>query len=144
MDVKRKGVDQDTDVSTVTMSYTRSACLVNIPFPLRFSQDPPLNFVINHPRHIQGYLYACNARNLALHPCCSNLKANLCIGGMDFILHNKVSSSSKCKRCNQKTPLGTKTGNPGCSYVSTCSKYHFHVYCITQMVHVAWTNGDID
>ncbi|KAL7253153.1 hypothetical protein ACSBR1_007641 [Camellia fascicularis] len=101
-----------------------------------------------HPRscdacgnYIKGYLYACNARNLALHPCCSNLKANLCIGGMDFILHNKVSSSSKCKRCNQKTP---KTRNPCCSYVSTCNKYHFHVYCITQMVHEAWTNGDID
>ncbi|KAL7253151.1 hypothetical protein ACSBR1_007639 [Camellia fascicularis] len=94
--------------------------------------------------YIEGYFYACDARNLALHPCCSNLKANLCISGMDFILHNKVSSSSKCKRCNQKTPLGTKTRNPGCSYVSTCKKYNFHVYCITQMVHEAWMNGDID
>ncbi|CAL5322487.1 unnamed protein product [Camellia sinensis] len=95
--------------------------------------------------YIKGYFYACNARNLALHPCCSNLKANLCISGMDFILHdNKVSSSSKCKKCNQKTPLGTKTPNAGCSYVSRCNKYHFHVYCITQMVHEAWTNGDND
>ncbi|CAL5363639.1 unnamed protein product [Camellia sinensis] len=94
--------------------------------------------------YIKGYFYACNERNLALHPCCSNLKDKLHSGGMDFILHKKVSSSSKCKWCNQKTPFGTKTRNPGCSYVSKCNEYHFHVYCITQMVHEAGTNGDID
>ncbi|CAL5363636.1 unnamed protein product [Camellia sinensis] len=132
-----------------------SARLLNLPFRLTFSKDLPLNFVINHAQHVQGpcyacgkairgYFYRCKSKELDLHPYCSNLKRNLY--GMDFVHHdNEISSSSKCVCCEKKMRWGTKTKNSGsCSYISTCKKYHFHVYCITEMLHEAWKEGVIN
>ncbi|KAL7228896.1 hypothetical protein ACSBR2_007565 [Camellia fascicularis] len=93
---------------------------------------------------IRGYFYRCKSKELDLHPYCSNLKRNLY--GMDFVHHdNEISSSSKCVCCEKKMRWGTKKKNSGsCSYISTCKKYHFHVYCITEMLHEAWKEGAIN
>ncbi|CAL5363641.1 unnamed protein product [Camellia sinensis] len=113
---KRTGLDQDTDVRTVTIAYTRSARLLNLPFRLTFSKELPLNFVINHAQHVQGpcyacgkaicgYFYRCKSKELDLHTYCSNLKRNLY--GMDFVYHyNEISSSSKCVCCEKKMRWG--------------------------------------
>ncbi|KAF5959139.1 hypothetical protein HYC85_000348, partial [Camellia sinensis] len=93
---------------------------------------------------IRGYFYRCKSKELDLHPYCSNLKRNLY--GMDFVYHNKeIPSSLKCVCCEKKMRWGTKTKNSdSCSYISTCKKYHFHVYCITEMLHEAWKEGVIN
>lgn len=47
-----------------------------------------------------------------------------------------------CKK--QASSSSTKSRNlGGCSYVCTSTKFHFHVYCITEMVHEAWKKGVI-
>ncbi|THF98378.1 hypothetical protein TEA_018451 [Camellia sinensis var. sinensis] len=68
---------------------------------------------------------------------------------MDFVHQDEVvsssSSSSECMWCKkQASSSSTKSHDPGgCSYVCTRTKFHFHVYCITEMVHEAWKKGVI-
>ncbi|KAL7253145.1 hypothetical protein ACSBR1_007633 [Camellia fascicularis] len=97
-------------------------------------------------KSIHGYFYHCKSNQLNLHPCCAKLKIKLC--GMDFVHQDEVvssSSSSACMWCKkQASSSSTKSRGPGgCSYVCTRTKFHFHVYCITEMVHEAWKKGVI-
>ncbi|KAF5959142.1 hypothetical protein HYC85_000351 [Camellia sinensis] len=97
-------------------------------------------------KSIRGCFYHCKSNQLNLHPCCAKLKIKLC--GMDFVHQDEVvssSSSSECMWCKkQASSSSTKSHDPGgCSYVCTRTKFHFHVYCVTEMVHEAWKKGVI-
>ncbi|PSS15728.1 Rho-type GTPase-activating protein 4 [Actinidia chinensis var. chinensis] len=90
-------------------------------------------------RKINGCSYHCKAKDLYMHPCCSNLKGKLRIERTDFILRDEVKY--KCLWCNNKRPdLIDGTGPPGWFYVSKENKFYCHVYCIWQMVFEAWKN----
>ncbi|XP_059628139.1 uncharacterized protein LOC132270931 isoform X2 [Cornus florida] len=92
--------------------------------------------------NICGSLYHNKAKELYLHPCCSNLKSKLCIDGAIFKLRNEVVS--KCMWCKKKEPRRHKTDIRGWSYISDCKEYQIHVYCVTEMVHEAWKKEKID
>ncbi|XP_059627113.1 uncharacterized protein LOC132269911 [Cornus florida] len=105
----------------------------------RFPRKQSTKCCIACGRNICGSFYHDKAKGWSLHPCCCNLESKLCIDGVNFELHDKVLS--KCMWCNKKDH---KTNIPGWSYVSACKKYHFHVHCVTEMVHEAWKKGVID
>ncbi|KAI3453677.1 hypothetical protein Pfo_010340 [Paulownia fortunei] len=86
-------------------------------------------------KDICGFSYHCETDNLDLHPCCLNLEKKLVIKDTVFDLRAKVSS--KCIWCENRKISDEKRNVPGWSYVSTCNKYHFHVYCMTEMIHEA-------
>ncbi|KAI3453675.1 hypothetical protein Pfo_010338 [Paulownia fortunei] len=93
-------------------------------------------------KDVCGFSYHCETDNLDLHPCCRNLDKKLIIDGTVFDLRAKVSS--KCMWCKKREISDGKRDVPGWSYVSTCNKYHFHVYCMLEMVHEAWMkNGEM-
>ncbi|XP_057505724.1 uncharacterized protein LOC130789018 [Actinidia eriantha] len=89
---------------------------------------------------IKGCSYHCEAKNLDMHPCCSNLKGKLCNEGTDFILRNEVKY--RCLWCNKKKPDGIgKTRVPGWSYVSKEKRICCHVHCMWPMVFEVWKKG---
>ncbi|CAI9784542.1 unnamed protein product [Fraxinus pennsylvanica] len=93
-------------------------------------------------KDICGFNYHCKADNKDLHPCCLKLKKKLEIDGTIFDLKTKVSS--KCGKCGKREISRDEKNVLGWSYVSTCKKYHFHVYCITEMVQEAYMKyGDL-
>ncbi|XP_057506105.1 uncharacterized protein LOC130789382 [Actinidia eriantha] len=88
-------------------------------------------------RKIYGCSYHCKAKDLDMHPCCSNLKGKLCIGGTDFILRDKVKY--KCLWCKKKkSDWIAENEFPGWSYVSKEKRLCCHVHCRWQMVFEAW------
>ncbi|XP_059627115.1 uncharacterized protein LOC132269912 [Cornus florida] len=87
-------------------------------------------------RDICGYVYCEKVKGWSFHPCCSKLKPEFTNNKVIFRLRDKASS--KCMWCNKK---GQKTHVSGWSYISTCKKYRFHVYCIPEMKHEAWKKG---
>lgn len=89
-------------------------------------------------KDINGFVYHCEDKDLDLHPCCLNLKNKMVIDGVKFKLNEKVTS--KCIWCKSKTLKGKSEGS--WSYKSKCNKYHFHVHCITEMIHESWKSGD--
>ncbi|CAI9784543.1 unnamed protein product [Fraxinus pennsylvanica] len=93
-------------------------------------------------KDICGFNYHCEADNKDLHPPCVNLKMKLEIDGTIFDLKTKVSS--KCCKCGKQKISRDEKNVLGWSYVSPCKKYHFHVYCITEMVQEAYMKyGDL-
>ncbi|CAA3033180.1 Hypothetical predicted protein [Olea europaea subsp. europaea] len=93
-------------------------------------------------KDICGFNYHCEEDNLDLHPCCRKLEKKLVIDDTIFDLETKVSS--KCGKCRKKKISSDEKNVQGWSYVSQCRKYHFHVYCITEMVHEAYMkHGDL-
>ncbi|XP_022892657.1 putative late blight resistance protein homolog R1B-23 isoform X2 [Olea europaea var. sylvestris] len=88
---------------------------------------------------ICGFNYHCEEENLDLHPCCGKLVKELVIDGMIFDLEAKLSS--KCGMCGQKKIPRVENNVPGWSYVSQCKRYHFHVYCMTEMLHESHMNS---
>ncbi|XP_022881232.1 uncharacterized protein LOC111398523 isoform X2 [Olea europaea var. sylvestris] len=86
-------------------------------------------------KDICGFNYHCEEDNLDLHPCCRKLEKKLVIDGTIFDLETKVSS--RCGKCGKKKISRDEKNVLGWSYVSQCKKYHFHVYCITEMVQEA-------
>ncbi|KAK1396266.1 Phorbol-ester/DAG-type domain-containing protein [Heracleum sosnowskyi] len=78
-----------------------------------------------------------NYKDLDLHPCCLELKNKMLINGMKFKLTEKLTS--KCIWCKSKILKGTSEG--GWSYESKCKQYHFHVYCIKEMMQESWKTG---
>ncbi|KAH7856231.1 hypothetical protein Vadar_034183 [Vaccinium darrowii] len=92
---------------------------------------------------INGCSYRCEARNLDLHPRCSNLPGKLRIDGTDFVLICK-NVEQRCFSCKKKlhSQLAEKEV-PGWCYVSECNKFYCHVYCVSQMVQEAWRKGDL-
>ncbi|KAL2517056.1 Cysteine/Histidine-rich C1 domain family protein [Abeliophyllum distichum] len=93
-------------------------------------------------KDICGFNYHCEIDNLDLHPCCRKLEKKLVIDGTIFDLVTKVSS--KCGKCGKKKISRDEKFILGWSYISQCKKYHFHVYCITEMVHEAYMkHGDL-
>ncbi|KAL8145695.1 hypothetical protein AgCh_003731 [Apium graveolens] len=89
-------------------------------------------------KNINGFVYHCEDKDLDLHPCCLNLKNKMVFDGVKFKLNEKVTS--KCVWCKRKTLKGKSKG--GWSYKSKCNQYHFHVHCITDMIHESWKSGD--
>uniref|UniRef100_A0A5B7AZR9 Phorbol-ester/DAG-type domain-containing protein n=1 Tax=Davidia involucrata TaxID=16924 RepID=A0A5B7AZR9_DAVIN len=91
-------------------------------------------------KEIFGFVYHCQEKGWNIHPCCSSLETEMCIDGVRFELHNKVSSSN-CMRCDQSSSKRI----PGWSYICTSEgyMYQFHVYCVSEMVHEAWKKGAI-
>lgn len=83
-------------------------------------------------KEICGYSYHCEADRLDLHPCCRNLEKTLVFDDTVFGLRAKVSS--KCMWCKKRKISDGERDVPGWSYVSTCGKYHVHVYCMVQIV----------
>lgn len=93
-------------------------------------------------KEICGFSYRCEENDKDLHPCCVNLKNKLLIEDTIFDLRTEVFS--KCIWCKKKKISDGKRDVRGWSYVSTCGKYHFHVYCMVELVHEACMKyGDI-
>lgn len=67
-----------------------------------------------------------------LHPCCLHLKPEFEAEGIKFQLQKAVKSN--CMWCNKGTLKESAPGVRGCSYVSKCKKYHFHVRCVMENV----------
>lgn len=86
-------------------------------------------------KDICGFSYRCEENDKDLHPCCGNLEKKLLIDNTVFDLQSEVSS--KCMRCKKKKITDGVRDVRGWSYVSTCNKYHFHVYCMSELVHDA-------
>ncbi|KAH7855737.1 hypothetical protein Vadar_028254 [Vaccinium darrowii] len=92
---------------------------------------------------INGCSYRCEARNLDLHPRCSNLPGKLRIDGTDFVLICK-NVEQRCFSCKMKLHSRlVEEKVPGCCYVSERNKFYCHVYCVSQMVQEAWRRGDL-
>ncbi|PIN22865.1 hypothetical protein CDL12_04416 [Handroanthus impetiginosus] len=87
-------------------------------------------------KDICGFSYHCEVDNLDLHPCCRNLQEKLLVDTSMFNLRSKVLS--KCMMCKKGKISDGNRYAPGWSYVSKCNKYHFHVYCMKEMVHEAY------
>ncbi|KAK4783528.1 hypothetical protein SAY86_007902 [Trapa natans] len=87
---------------------------------------------------IYGFNYHCRKKegDWDLHPCCSKLKDQLLIDGVKFRLCDKVSSG--CHWCNRRHIQHGVSGVRGWSYVSRCSKYRFHVHCVSEMMQEGW------
>ncbi|KAL0283337.1 UNVERIFIED_CONTAM: hypothetical protein Sangu_2896000 [Sesamum angustifolium] len=95
-------------------------------------------------KDICGFSYHCAADNLDLHPTCRNLDRKLVINDTVFDLFPAKRSSSKCIWCKKRKISAGTRDVPGWSYLSTCKKYHFHVYCMTEMVYEAcMKNGEM-
>ncbi|KAH6777743.1 hypothetical protein C2S51_009055, partial [Perilla frutescens var. frutescens] len=86
-------------------------------------------------KEICGFSYRCDENDKDLHPCCRNLEKKLLIENTIFDLRPEVFS--KCIRCKKRKITDGERDVRGWSYVSTCNKYHFHVYCMMEMVHEA-------
>ncbi|MGI4297423.1 cation transporter [Klebsiella pneumoniae] len=86
---------------------------------------------------IKGCFYHCEAGDLDMHPCCSNLKGKLCTGGTDFILRDKVKYM--CLWCKKKKRDWIAENEfPGWSYVSKEKRICCHVHCMWPMIFEAW------
>ncbi|KAK9283318.1 hypothetical protein L1049_011557 [Liquidambar formosana] len=109
----------------------------------KFIDHPPREWTTSYcdacGKEINGFVYHCETKGWDLHPCCHNLKNKLSIDGTKFRLRDEVSS--KCIWCNKRRLEDTVKGIRGWSYVSKCEKYHFHVYCATEMVLSSWKDG---
>uniref|UniRef100_A0A5B7A8P0 Phorbol-ester/DAG-type domain-containing protein n=1 Tax=Davidia involucrata TaxID=16924 RepID=A0A5B7A8P0_DAVIN len=93
---------------------------------------------------IKGFVYHCEKELLDLHPCCRNLKNELCHAGVKFRLHYKeLSKSTKCLLCDRRKLRGSVSDIRGWSYVSECKNYNFHVYCATEMLLEGWKSRDL-
>ncbi|KAG8374886.1 hypothetical protein BUALT_Bualt10G0042100 [Buddleja alternifolia] len=93
-------------------------------------------------KDICGFSYHCEADNLDLHPCCCKLQEKLLID--DTMFDRRANVSSKCMWCKKRKISDGQRDVPGWSYISTCKKYHLHVYCMTEMMHEAYMkNGDL-
>ncbi|KAI5670700.1 hypothetical protein M9H77_11064 [Catharanthus roseus] len=93
-------------------------------------------------KDICGFNYHCEDKGWDLHPCCNNLPKKLCID--ETIFEIKKGVSSKCMWCDQKTVSGGSKNIPGWSYVSNCRRYHFHVFCVMELLHgAADKNGNL-
>ncbi|KAG6399292.1 hypothetical protein SASPL_140768 [Salvia splendens] len=86
-------------------------------------------------KDVCGFSYRCEENDKDLHPCCANLEEKLLIDNTIFDLQSDVSS--KCIRCKKKKITDGARDVRGWSYVSACGKYHFHVYCMAELVHDA-------
>lgn len=84
-------------------------------------------------KDICGFSYRCEEKDKDLHPCCRNLKKQLLIDNTVFDLRAEVLS--KCSHCKKKKITDGDRDVRGWSYVSGCNKYHFHVFCMVEMVH---------
>ncbi|KAL8145694.1 uncharacterized protein LOC141705853 [Apium graveolens] len=89
-------------------------------------------------KDINGFVYHCEDKDLDLHPCCLELQNKMVINGMKFRLIEKLTS--KCIWCKSRSLKGTSEG--GWSYKSKCDQYHFHVYCIKEMMQESWKTED--
>ncbi|KAK3232175.1 hypothetical protein Dsin_004056 [Dipteronia sinensis] len=87
---------------------------------------------------VRGFVYHCEVNGWDLHPCCMNLPNKLKVDDIKFKLRDKVSK--KCFWCNKRRLEGSVSGIRGWSYVSKCQKYHFHVYCASEMMLEGWKN----
>ncbi|CAI9784545.1 unnamed protein product [Fraxinus pennsylvanica] len=93
-------------------------------------------------KDICGFNYHSEADNKDLHPCCRKFEKKIVIDGTIFDLETKVSS--KCGKCGKRKISRDEKDVLGWSYVSPCKKYHFHVFCITEMVQEAYMKyGDL-
>ncbi|KAK2639978.1 hypothetical protein Ddye_027773 [Dipteronia dyeriana] len=87
---------------------------------------------------VRGFLYHCEEKGWDLHPCCMNLPNKLKVDDVQFKLRDKVLK--KCFWCNRKRLEGSVSKIKGWSYVSNHEKYHFHVYCASEMMLEGWKN----
>ncbi|GFP85156.1 hypothetical protein PHJA_000659400 [Phtheirospermum japonicum] len=93
-------------------------------------------------KEVCGFSYHSETDNLDLHPCCLSLEKKLLMDDTVFDLRPRVRS--KCGFCKQRKISDGERDVPGWAYVSACDKYHFHVYCMSEMVHEAWMkNGEM-
>ncbi|XP_051129940.1 uncharacterized protein LOC127250614 [Andrographis paniculata] len=112
-----------------------------------FREKPFTRYGFNHQREfskicdacgkeIRGFSYHCEEDNLDVHPYCLNLEKNVLIS-KDTVFNLEANVVSKCIWCKKKKISDDSRGVLGWSYISTCRKYHFHVYCMAEMAHEA-------
>ncbi|XP_028791814.1 uncharacterized protein LOC114747632 [Neltuma alba] len=94
-------------------------------------------------KDVRGFLYHDKSKHkLDLHPCCMNLKSTMSdpYGRMTLILKDKMPS--KCVKCERKD-LKVQSKEPfgGWSYVSSCGKCCYHVYCVKKLILDNWKRG---
>ncbi|XP_010253825.1 PREDICTED: uncharacterized protein LOC104594968 [Nelumbo nucifera] len=87
-------------------------------------------------RDIKGFVYHCPEGGYDLHPCCRRLPNVIRGEGVTLKLRDKVKS--RCYKCGRRELWGRVTG---WSYVSTCTKYHFHVSCVKDVLLETWKRG---
>ncbi|XP_054780840.1 uncharacterized protein LOC129288347 [Prosopis cineraria] len=95
-------------------------------------------------RDVQGFLYHDQSRRgFDLHPCCMNLKRTMSDpqGKIKLSLKDKVHQ--RCKKCKRKDLDNVRSEEPfrGWSYVSSCGKHTFHVYCAKTLIMDNWESG---
>ncbi|KAK0592095.1 hypothetical protein LWI29_013232 [Acer saccharum] len=114
-----------------------------------FFPNSAFKFLLQPPGHrerccdgcgkpVRGFVYHCKEEGWDLHPCCMNLPNKLKVDDVKFKLRDKVLK--KCFWCNRRRLEGSVSGIRGWSYVSKCEKYHFHVYCASEMMLEGWKN----
>ncbi|XP_044507680.1 uncharacterized protein LOC123227097 isoform X1 [Mangifera indica] len=88
---------------------------------------------------VKGFVFHDEKNGWDLHPCCRKLPRKLTVGGVEFALCDKVSST--CLFCNKKKRERTVSGFRGWSYVSKTENLHFHVSCPTEWKLEVWGKG---
>ncbi|XP_028783653.1 uncharacterized protein LOC114739741 [Neltuma alba] len=115
----------------------------------KFLWEPPRRpkrlFCVACGGAVKGFVYHDRKHDLVLHPCCMNLKSTMSDPSEKLTLNLDNKMPSKCVKCKEKVlKVQSKRPFTGWSYVSSCEKYCYHVYCVKKLIPDGWKSGSFN